>query len=88
MMAERSLAALAGALLEEQNKNKLILKRLDFVRANIHRLCFHTVTVQRPADQKPQVLCEGAHLLDDSHFAVDSDSFMAAIDRLIKETQV
>lgn len=88
MMAERSLAALAGALLEEQSKNALLVKRLDFIRANIHRICFHTATFQRVGDKLPTVVCEQAHFLDDSGFVVNSESFMSAIDRLIKETQV
>lgn len=87
-MTERSVSALAGALLEEQNKNKLLLKRLDFIRANIHRICFHTATFHCVGDKLPTVICEHARFLDDSGFTVNSESFMSAIDRLMKETGV
>lgn len=86
MVTERSVAALAGALLEAQNENKLLNKRLTFIRENIHRICFHTATSQRAGDRLPTVVCEHAHFLDDSGFMVNTESFMSAIDRLIKET--
>lgn len=87
-MDERSVSAMAGALLEAQNENKLLNKRLTFIRENIHRICFHTATFQRVADKLPTVICEHAHFLDDSGFMVNTESFMLAIDRLMKETGV